>query len=88
MTMSGFQFLKTIARAADAKIRYAHAGTMNKGLQMNAFTIPKQSIMRGQRPPVRGDYNNKGYWRGIPVVGSEQGKKDNMERWKRAKAAI
>lgn len=55
---------------------------------MNAFTIPKQSIMRGQRPPVRGDYNNKGYWRGIPVVGSEQGKKDNLERWKRAKAAI
>lgn len=55
---------------------------------MNAFTIPKKSIMRGQRPPVRGDYNNKGYWRGIPVVGSEQGKKDNMERWKRAKAAI
>lgn len=55
---------------------------------MNAFTIPKQSIMRGQRPPVRGDYNNQGYWRGIPVVGSEQGKKDNLERWKRAKAAI
>lgn len=60
----------------------------SKARTMNAFTIPKQSIMRGQRPPVRGDYNNKGYWRGIPVVGSEQGKKDNLERWKRAKAAI
>lgn len=55
---------------------------------MNAFTIPKQSIMRGVRPPVRADYNGQGHWRGIPVVGAKQTQKDNDARYARLKKSI
>ena len=55
---------------------------------MNAFTIPKKSVMAKEPPPFPGNKESSKHWRNLPVIGSKQGEKERLFRAKLVKSSI